>query len=135
LSATINPMDRVPSSPRILEHTWGKLIVDDLSGGEISYKDAKLYPGGSRKWDWQETGTEHSPGVQLADVEELLKHGANVVVLSRGVYGRLRVMEETQHELERRGIGVHVARTKEAIDLYNQLREEEAVGALIHSTC
>ena len=129
-------MESVLVSPKIVEHTWGKLIVEDLSGGgELSYKDAKLFPGGSRAWDWRETGTEHSPGVQIADVEELLEHGARVVVLSQGVLGRLQVMDETRRALEKRGVGVHVARTKQAIGLYNRLREVEAVGALIHSTC
>ena len=50
---------------------------------EKPYKDAKLFPGGSREWNWRETGTEHVPGIQPADVQELLDHGAKVVVLSR----------------------------------------------------
>ena len=32
-------------------------------------KDFKLYPGGGRKWDWTETGTQHQPGIQPADVK------------------------------------------------------------------
>jgi len=127
-------MDRVPQSPRIIEHRWGSLFVEG-ENGPCDFKDAKLYPGGCRAWNWQETGTEHSPGVQLADVEELLEHGARVVVLSRGVLGRLQVPDETVHWLEGRGLTVHVARTAEAIQLYNHLREEHSVGALIHSTC
>jgi hypothetical protein len=59
------------------------------------YKDAKLFPGGSREWDWRETGTEHVPGIQPADVQELLGHGAKVVVLSRGMAECLRVPRET----------------------------------------
>jgi hypothetical protein len=34
-------------------------------------KDFKLYPGGGRGWDWTETGTEHVPGNQPTDIEEL----------------------------------------------------------------
>ncbi len=62
-------------------------------------KDFKLYPGGGREWDWRETGTEHSPGVQPADVEELLQNGANVIVLSRGMLWRLKVCPETLAKL------------------------------------
>jgi hypothetical protein len=54
-------------------------------------KDFKLYPGGGREWDWNETGTRHVPGIQPADVEELFAHGATVVVLSRGMDLRLHV--------------------------------------------
>jgi hypothetical protein len=37
--------------------------------------------------------------------------------------------------LEERGVAAHVRQTEEAIRLYNELRETEKVGALIHSTC
>ena len=98
-------------------------------------RDAKLYPGGSREWDWNETGTRHAPGIGPGDVEELLERGAEVVVLSRGFHGRLGVREETLRMLERRGVAAHVLLTEEAVSLYNDLRESERVGALIHSTC
>jgi len=56
-----------PRPPRVAALEWGVLEVE---GGSEPYKDAKLWPGGSREWDWNETGTRHVPGVQLADVEE-----------------------------------------------------------------
>ena len=119
-------------SPKITHHSWGKLEVE---GAAQPFKDAKLYPGGSRAWDWRETGTEHSPGVQPADVDEIIEHGAKVIVLSTGVFGRLGVAPETLADLHARGLNVHVLKTKQAIQLYNQLREKEPAGALIHSTC
>jgi hypothetical protein len=122
---------RLPS-PRILDISWGKLEVE---GCDHPYKDAKLYPGGSREWNWRETGTEHSPGIQSSDVIELLEHGAEVIILSRGVLGRLQVDGDTLRMLEDRKVPVHVLKTKEAVRLYNNLCEHEAVGALIHSTC
>jgi hypothetical protein len=127
-------MNHILPSPRILEHSWGSLLVE-VEGEAQQFKDAKLFPGGCRSWNWRETGTEHTPGIQLADVEELLEHGASVVVLSRGVLGRLQAPDETVRQLEERGVTVYVARTAEAVQLYNQLRENSAVGALIHSTC
>jgi len=118
-------------SPRITDFSWGKLVVDK----RITYGDAKLYPGGSRKWDWRETGTGHSPGIQPADVEELLDHGAKVIVLARGVHGALGVKKDTIEMLQNKGIPVHVQQTDAAIRLYNELRESEAVGGLFHTTC
>ena len=118
-------------SPQILRIRWGEMQVEDLSEG----KDFKLYPGGGRGWDWTETGTEHYTGIQPADVQELLDHGANVVVLSRGMQGRLRVSAELVRLLEDRGVAVHVAGTREAVDIYNGLFETERVGGLFHSTC
>ena len=118
-------------SPAIMGFSWGRLETDE---GAV-YKDAKLYPGGSRGWDWNETGTSHRPGIQPADVEELLERGARVVVLARGVHERLQVMEETLARLREAGVAVHVLQTEEAVEVYNALREKEAVGGLFHTTC
>jgi len=119
------------SPPRIIDHSWGHLEVE---GGK-QYKDAKLYPGGSREWNWNETGTDHEPGIQPADVQELLDHGSEVVILSKGNNGRLQVKPETVQMLEEHGIGVHILKTGEAVQLYNDLRESRAVGGLFHTTC
>jgi hypothetical protein len=119
-------------SPQIQRLSWGRL---EVRGEERPYKDGKLFPGGSREWDWRETGTRHSPGIQPADVEELLEHGVDVVVLSKGMLNRLETCPETLALLESRGIEVHVLPTRQAADLYNRLSAHRKVGALIHSTC
>ena len=91
--------------------------------------------GGGRAWDWNETGTRHSPGIQAADLTELLDHGAEVVVLSRGMELRLEVGPEPLDLLESKGIEVHVADTTEAVRIYNELAGKRPVGGLFHSTC
>lgn len=125
-------MDSSNRSPRIKDVSWGRLEVE---GKAERYKDAKLFPGGSREWNWRETGTGHKPGIQIADVQELLDHGANVVVLSRGMAQCLEVPRETLDFLNQRQIAVHVLPTKEAAQLYNKLAQTEAVGGLFHTTC
>ncbi|MDH3474237.1 MAG: Mth938-like domain-containing protein [Rhodospirillales bacterium] len=124
-------MERSLSSPRIARLSWGRLETDDGR----SFKDAKLYPGGAKEWDWRETGTHHVPGIQPADVLELLDHGAEVVVLTKGVWERLQVCPETLDLLKRRGISTEVLQTDAAARRYNELRETEPVGGLFHSTC
>jgi hypothetical protein len=119
------------ASPAITGVSWGKLEVE----GHGTFKDAKLFPGGARAWDWNETGTRHVPGIQPADVEELLEHGAEVVVLSRGMNLVLQTCPETLALLEERGVAVHVLQSEEAVARYEALRTTARVGALIHSTC
>ena len=118
-------------SPKINSIKWGNVLVEDGN----SYKDVKLFPGGSRTWDWNETGTSHSPGIQPADVEELVKHGAEVVILSKGFNERLKTMAKTEQYLTDKKISYHILQTEEAVLKYNKLRQTKPTGALIHSTC
>ncbi len=118
-------------SPRILAVSWGRIEVGRIGAG----KDFKLYPGGGREWDWNETGTRHSPGIQPADAEELLAHGATAVVLSLGMNRRLQVDPRTLDYLAERSIAAHAAETREAVKIYNDLAEGAPVAGLFHSTC
>ena len=116
----------------IIHLSWGQIKI------EVSvevYKDAKLFPGSSRAWDWNETGTRHTPGIQPVDVEELLQHGATVVVLSRGFYKRLKISNETNELLEKMNIPYYILQTEKAVQRYNELRKLEKVCGLFHSTC
>jgi hypothetical protein len=118
-------------SPRITHISWGQMDIEGLGRG----KDFKLYPGGGRPWDWNETGTRHVPGIQPDDVLELLDRGSQVIVLTRGMQLVLRTCPETLALLRERGIPVHVEETRVAAALYNRLAADTPVGGLFHSTC
>lgn len=118
-------------SPRILALSWGRMEVEGLGTG----RDYKLWPGGGREWDWRETGTHHSPGIQPSDVMELLDHGSRVIVLSRGQLDRLETCAATLELLRRSGVEVRVETTREAVETYNRLVGRSPVGGLFHSTC
>ncbi len=122
---------KTPGSPRIESLDWGRIEI----GGFLPFRDAKVYPGGAREWDWTETGTHHVPGIQPADVDELLQHGARVVVLSCGQQERLQVAPQTLELLKGHDIEIHVLETRQAVDVYNRLRVDSAVAGLFHTTC
>jgi hypothetical protein len=106
--------------------------IEGLGSG----RDFKLWPGGGRAWDWTETNMHHTPGIQPADVQELLEHGSKIVVLSRGRELRLQTCPETIEYLEGRAIKCHIEETAAAVALYNKLAaQRELVGGLFHSTC
>ena len=94
-------MDKISNktSPKITHLSWGRI---EIKGYDKPFKDAKVYPGKAREWDWNETGTRHEPGIQTADVHELLDNGANVIVLTKGFYERLQVCPETIQLLKQR---------------------------------
>jgi hypothetical protein len=119
-------------SPKITHIAWGEMEIEGLGIG----KDFKLYPGGGRDWDWSETNTRHVPGIQPADVKELVEKGAEEIVLTRGMLVRLQVCPETEQYLEEAGVKFHVMETKLAVELYNHLASQNLkVGGLFHSTC
>ena len=119
-------------SPRITHLAWGEVEVEGLDRA----CDMKLWPGGGRAWDWRETGTHHVPGIQVADVTELLENGVRTVVLTRGMKLVLQTCSETLEYLRARGVQFHVAETNEAAQIYNELAVRgDAVGGLFHSTC
>jgi len=120
------------ASPMILAIGWGRIETDRLGTG----KDFKLWPGGGRTWDWNESGTSHSRGIQVNDVKELVEHGAKVVILTRGMLLRLRVPDRVRHYLERQKVEVVVASTKDGVKIYNDYVEKKVpVAGLFHSTC
>lgn len=118
-------------SPRITALAWGRIEVEGVG----KFRDAKVFPGGAREWDWNETGTAHQPGIQPADVAELLDHGATTIVLSQGRLRRLHICPQTLQLLAERGVRTHVLPTAQAVELYNQLRDREQVAGLFHTTC
>lgn len=118
-------------SPQVLHVSWGRMEIAGVGQG----KDFVLYPGGGHEWDWSLTGTRHNPGIQPADVAELIDRRCDVVVLSRGMELRLQVMPDTIRALESAGVEVRMAETSEAVNLYNDLVADHRVGGLFHSTC
>lgn len=118
-------------SPRITALAWGQIEVEGIG----AFRDAKVFPGGAREWDWKETGTAHEPGIQPADIAELLDHGATTIVLSQGMLNRLQVCPQTLRLLAERRVPAHVLPTAEAVELYNRLCDRERVAGLFHTTC
>lgn len=119
--------------PAITHLSWGQMGVE---GHDRTFKDVKTWPGGARAWDWDETGTSHSPGIQPADVQELLDHGAEHVILTKGMNQRLETQPKTVSWLEQEGVEVEILQTEQAVERYNELVDAgDMVGGLFHSTC
>jgi hypothetical protein len=115
--------------------SWGWMEIT-LDGQILSFKDCKVWPGGAKEWDWRLTGTRHQPGIQPADIEEILAQSVEVMVLSRGMNLMLHTCPETEDLLREKGIEYHIEETKQAAETFNRLMEEEKrVGGIFHSTC
>lgn len=115
--------------------SWGHMEVA-INDKTLTFKDCKVWPNGAKEWDWSLTGTHHQPGIQPADIQEILDQGVDVMVLSRGMQLMLHTCPETEQLLRSRGIEYHIEETNRAAALFNQLAQQgKKVGGVFHSTC
>ena len=115
--------------------SWGKIKV--LINGKVhKFKDCKVWPEGAKNWDWHLTGTNHEPGIQPADIEEILEKNIDVMILSRGMDLKMNICPETEALLKSKNIPYFVEETKKAVELFNELCQAgKRVGGIFHTTC
>ncbi len=111
----------------IENYRFGRITIDgrDYTGDVIVYPDRV-----DDEW-WREEG--HS--LCMADLEDILDIGPDVLVIGTGANGLMAVPEDVRRELRARGIEPRPAPTAEACDLYNELAGESTVIAALHLTC
>jgi hypothetical protein len=117
---------------RITHLSWGRIEVE----GGRTCKDAKLWPGGVREWDWNETGTRHRPGFSLRMSRNSWSTGPRWWCYPEASSKHCRFCPETlELLLKNKGIPAHVLQTEGAVRLHNELAEKQRVAGLFHSTC
>jgi hypothetical protein len=117
--------------------TWGQIKVQKEDGSEASFKDAIVWWSGAEEWNWKVDGTTHPKGITVQALDHLLKYSEITdLILTRGMEGVLTVPNETIEAAQKAGVRVHIAFTRDAVELFNKLiKEGKKVGGLMHSTC
>lgn len=113
--------------PEIQSYRFGLIQID----GERYRKDVIIFPERVRARWWRERGHNLVP----KDLEEAFSVQADTLIIGQGAYGRMEVPEETRERVRDEGFELHVLSTKEAVELYNQRRDQEQVIAALHLTC
>ncbi len=114
-------------SDRISHYSFGSITID----GKPYSSDVIIYPGRVNPSWWRKEGHYLQP----ADLEEVVATKPDVVVIGTGAMGVMQVSDSTVKWLEGKGIRVEVARTAEAVKIYNGLYENTNVVAGFHLTC
>jgi len=114
-------------SPRIEHYRFGTITVD----GQRHTQDLIILPERVVAGWWRKEGHVLHPD----DLTAVLEAVPEVLIVGTGAYGMMRVTEETSRALEAAGIRLIAAPTAEAVETYNQLREEARVAAALHLTC
>lgn len=111
----------------ITDYAFGRIRVDD----ESFDKDVIIFADGVQGPWWRREGHR----LDAADLEGVFAARPRVLIVGTGYYGNMNVPEETRRSVESRGIELHVARTREAVELFNTMREAADVVAALHLTC
>src|SRR5262245_60288961 len=99
--------------------SWGRMELRHQDE-ELVFKDCKVWPEGAKEWDWSITGTRHVPGIQPSDIQELLEHEVELIILSRGMQLVLQTCPETVDFLKTEGIDHRIEETTAAVALFNE---------------
>lgn len=76
--------------------------------------------------------------VSSHDLQELVQKQKppDILVVGTGAFGMMKMLREVRPFLEEAGVECHVAKTKQAIALYNDLEAKgEDVALAVHLTC
>lgn len=107
-------------------YRFGRVEVN----GNPYYEDLWVCAGRTGRW-WRREGHRVYPE-DLADVLEL---SPEVIIIGTGFSGMLQVPKEVADFLAARKIELRVARTKDAVELYNELAQKARAAILLHLTC
>jgi len=113
---------------RIDSYSFGRIVID----GAEHTSDIIIYPDRVDASWWRREGHLLVP----EDLSEILSHPPEVLVIGTGQSGVMQVPQKTAEALRQKGIKVHIARTADAVTLFNRLQREHArVVAALHLTC
>jgi hypothetical protein len=112
--------------PRIEDYRFGRIAVD----GNEQTRDVIILPDRVVSNWWRQEG--HA--LVLADLTDVLDELPGQLIVGTGASGRMRPDPDTIEELRRRGVEVKVARTGDAVRLFNEA-DAATTAAALHLTC
>lgn len=120
------PSDDIICPMRLSGYRFGRVEVD----GVLCHEDLWICGERVGRW-WRREGHRVHP----EDLAEVLELSPEVVIIGTGFSGMLKVTKEAEALLSSRGMELRVLRTKDAVELYNELAQKRRVAALLHLTC
>jgi len=114
--------------PLIEEYSFGRMKM----GGRVYTRDLIVTPEGVVDNWWREEGHV----LKVKDLEPVLGVNVDCVVIGTGYSGAMRVLDEVVQHFSSKGVEVHVADTRRAVRIYNELvRAGRKVLGAFHLTC
>jgi hypothetical protein len=109
-------------------YEFGRIVID---GREYS-EDVILFPDRVQAHWWRREGHY----LHIEDLAAVLEAPPAILIIGHGFAGAMWVPDRVVGLLEAEGMAVHVARSREAVRLYNELAPDTpGLVAAIHLTC
>ena len=109
-------------------YQFGRINVD----GHAYTSDVIITPERVVDTWWRKEGHK----LAVADLAGVVAAKPDIVVVGTGYLGRMAVSEDARRYLEAQGIRVRAARTRQAVQDFNQLQDQQTrVVAALHLTC
>jgi len=113
--------------PEIQALRFGRIVIDNVAYN----RDVIIFPNRIRS-DWRRRDGHN---LALEDLAEVLESNPEVIILGRGLFGRMKVSDDIRELITEQGIELVVLRTEGASKAYNELRERRRVVAALHLSC
>lgn len=112
---------------KIESFTFGNITIE----GKTYTSDVVVYPDRvETSWLREE---EHRP--QIREFFDIVKSEPEILIIGTGYAGVLSIPDQIRNYLTSKGIEVRVEKTKQAIEMFNELRNKEKVVAVLHISC
>ena len=109
-------------------YQFGRIVID----GAEYIQDVIILPERVEASWWRREGHH----LHIEDLATVLADPPKVLIVGRGFAGVMQVPSALVKALEALGIEVHVANSREAVKLYNELAPTNpSLAAAIHLTC
>lgn len=112
---------------KIQHYSFGRITID----GKTYTSDVIIYPDRVDSSWWRKEG--HF--LQMDDLRDVVNAQPEVIIIGTGYSGIMNVSDEVISNLRSMKIDMHVARTTEAVDLFNKLSDSKKIVACLHLTC
>lgn len=111
---------------KIDSYRFGEIVIN----GKRYSHDVMVFPACVTRW-WRKTGHE----VAVADLNEIIAAGPEILIIGTGAYGAVRILPETESFVASKGIKLIAVPSQQACERYNELRSKHQVAAAFHLTC
>ncbi len=111
----------------IESYSFGEIKIN----GEKYTNDVIIFPDYVKGDWWRKEGHRLHP----EDIEGVIEASPDTLIVGTGANGRMTVPADTRDFIESKGIELIVERSREAVEKFNRLSEDEEAVAAIHLTC